>query len=152
MENFENPDKIISLMNEFICTATVMHRNLHLMHWNMKGEGFVTIHPYFNELYDDLMDDIDLIAEELIKNGSCPKASLKDCLEKSRVPAYESSKIKVKDAVESAYKLYETILVLVNEIYAEAERLHLYAIADLATQLTHKYTKAKWFLKSESDD
>ncbi len=50
----------VSLANEFITAF-----KSQVAHWNIEGINFPQLHTLFNELYTDLFDDIDVMAEHI---------------------------------------------------------------------------------------
>ena len=47
-------EEINMRLSQMICELTVGYRNIHILHWNMKGKNFISVHKYFNKLYDGL--------------------------------------------------------------------------------------------------
>lgn len=147
-EECKGAEQLEDLMNNFIQTATIIHRNLHILHWNIEGHGFLRIHKYFNNLYDDLMEDIDTVAEELRKNDIYPKVSIVDCLDGSSVKPIESGRgYDIEDALKIAIDEYEELLDKCDKMAKISSNCELWTINDIMVQFMHKYNKALWFLK-----
>lgn len=143
---------LVEILNVFICTATVVQRNIHLLHWNIRGPRFIHIHTYFNTLYEDLVKDIDLVGEQMAQNNLYPQADLESCLQLSRSKSINSEKFAIDYGIITACEQYEILKKISAEMYDIANTLDVFTIADVATDLCRKYEQIIWFLKSENSN
>ena len=72
-------------MEELIASLKVAHANTFLMyyrahacHWNVVGSDFPEYHAFFNDLYDDLYEAVDPLAENIRKLNDFPPYSIKE--------------------------------------------------------------------------
>ena len=72
---------VVPHLNNLGADATVLFTKVHNYHWNVRGPGFFTLHEKFEELYDELADQLDEIAERVLQLGARPVGSLRACLE-----------------------------------------------------------------------
>ena len=72
---------VVPHLNNLVADATVLFTKVHNYHWNVRGPGFFTLHEKFEELYDELADQLDEIAERVLQLGARPVGSLRACLE-----------------------------------------------------------------------
>lgn len=89
----------ISMANEFIA-----YFKSHVAHWNVEGINFPQLHSFFGELYENLYDDIDIIAEHIRTLDEYAPSSLSEILKLSTI----KDEIKGKD-VDILSELMETI-------------------------------------------
>lgn len=75
--------KIAKKLNILLANYSVFYQNTRGSHWNIKGEQFFTLHPKFEELYDNLVLKIDEIAERILTLGATPTHNYSDYLEVS---------------------------------------------------------------------
>lgn len=67
-----NCNKISEKLNQLLANYSVFYQNTRGAHWNIKGNDFFTLHPKFEELYDNLVLKIDEIAERILTLGATP--------------------------------------------------------------------------------
>lgn len=98
----ENKD-VNNVLNKIVASHGVFYVRLHQFHWFIKGSHFFTLHEKFEELYDDVTANMDLVAERLLALGGQPYATLNEFLEHSvleeRVEDRDLSQDKMVQAV-----------------------------------------------------
>ena len=83
--------KTIDLLNKLLTELTLAERNIHILHWNVIGKQFKMLHEYFQEIYEDLYDKIDQVAELIRIHEELPKGNLSEALEMAVIEEIESS-------------------------------------------------------------
>lgn len=94
--------QISTKLNQLLANYSVFYQNTRGAHWNIKGNQFFTLHPKFEELYNNLVLKIDEIAERILTLGSTPNHNYSDYL--------QLSAIKESNEVSDASKDIENIL------------------------------------------
>lgn len=67
-------------LNTLLANYTIFYMNVRGYHWNIKGDKFFTLHVKFEELYNDLAEKIDEIAERVLTLGHTPVHTFTDYL------------------------------------------------------------------------
>lgn len=93
---------ICEKLNILLANYSVFYQNTRGSHWNIKGADFFTLHPKFEELYNNLVLKIDEIAERILTLGSTPNHNYSDYL--------AASTIKESKEVSDGNKSVENIL------------------------------------------
>lgn len=85
MHRRDNPlnNELKENLNKLIASLTVLYMKLHHFHWFIAGPHFFTLHEKFEELYDEVTEHIDVVAERLLQLKEQPISTLKECLEHS---------------------------------------------------------------------
>ena len=107
--------QIAEKLNVLLANYSVFYQNTRGAHWNIKGDQFFTLHPKFEELYDNLVLKIDEIAERILTLGATPSHNYSDYLAVSTI---QESK-EVKDAnkcVEDILSSFKVVLDLQREL------------------------------------
>ena len=62
-----SPSEIVlsAALKELMANLYVMYLRAHGAHWNAEGMLFAPLHKYFGQLYEDVFESIDPIAEAL---------------------------------------------------------------------------------------
>ncbi|MCG8373926.1 MAG: DNA starvation/stationary phase protection protein [Balneolales bacterium] len=105
----EKSKELATKLNDLLANYSVFYQNTRGYHWNIQGEKFFELHLKFEELYKDLFEKIDEIAERILTLGFKPSHSFSKYLEASVIP--ESKKVSNGNrAVEEILDAFERII------------------------------------------
>jgi starvation-inducible DNA-binding protein len=68
----ESVVELVPELNTLLSTYSVSYINVRGFHWNLKGDKFFELHVKFEELYTNLQDKIDEVAERIVTLGATP--------------------------------------------------------------------------------
>lgn len=126
--------------------ASVFYFKLRIYHWTVTGSQFYYLHNLFEDLYKELAEVGDALAERLMAIGVSPIPTLAEQLKVSRVredPSPKSASM-VSNIVADLDGMTETL----RELAREAERFHDIATMSLADGIADKNEKTLWILKT----
>lgn len=107
--------EIAEKLNVLLANYSVFYQNTRGAHWNIKGDQFFTLHPKFEELYDNLVLKIDEIAERILTLGAVPAHNYTDYLEVSTIK--ESKEVSDGNkCVENILSSFKTLIDLQREL------------------------------------
>ncbi|GAA0449039.1 MAG: Dps family protein [Bacillota bacterium] len=72
MEN----QKLIQFLNQLLSNYFVLYVKLHRYHWFVQGRHFFQLHAQFEEMYEDVAQDLDKIAERILMIEGKPLATM----------------------------------------------------------------------------
>ena len=134
-------------LNEFLADLNVFYRKLQNYHWNAQGKDFFRTHEKLEELYNEVNESIDEIAEHILILGGQPLGTLKDYLDVSTIQEAENKKVKSDEIYSNLIKDFETLLKKSTEIKEEADKENDYATSALIDEYILSYGKHLWMLK-----
>ena len=102
--------KITEKLQVLLANYSVFYQNTRGAHWNIKGDQFFTLHPKFEELYDNRVLKIDEIAERILTLGGTPNHNYSDYLKLSTIK--ESTE--VSDATKCVQNIIDAFQVLLG--------------------------------------
>ena len=138
---------IVDDLNLFLSNLNVFYRKLQNYHWNIKGEDFFNVHEKLEELYNDVNEQIDEIAEHiLILNGN-PLGTMKDYLEKTQIKEANNEKIFSKEIFENVLNDYNILLENATKIKESADNEKQYATSALMDEYLLEFGKVIWMIK-----
>ena len=108
-------------LNELLSDLNVFYRKLQNYHWNVTGQDFFQAHSKLEELYNEINEQIDEVAEHILILGEEPLGTLKDYLEKTNITEAENKKIKSQEVFQTILKDYKKLLEKVTEIKEKAD-------------------------------
>ena len=135
-------------LNEFLADLNIFYRKLQNYHWNIEGKDFFQVHAKLEELYDEINEQIDEIAEHITILGGQPLGTMKDYLEKSSIKEAENKKIKSEEIYNNILSDYEELLKKTIEIKEKSENEKEYSTSSLIDDYIKEYGKIIWMLKS----
>lgn len=93
---------LADLLNDLLANYSIFYQNVRGFHWNIRGDKFFELHLKFEELYNNLFEKIDEVAERVLTLGYVPE---------HRYSSYsKASKIRESHSVKDGYKAVEEIL------------------------------------------
>jgi len=74
----EKSKDLANMLNDLLANFSIYYMNVRGFHWNIKGEKFFELHLKFEEIYTDLQEKIDEIAERILTLGQTPVHAYSD--------------------------------------------------------------------------
>ncbi|MCS7005821.1 MAG: DNA starvation/stationary phase protection protein [Cytophagales bacterium] len=146
-----NKQTVSTLLNELLATLAVFKQNAQGFHWNVKGKYFFELHEQFGNLYRQLDQLTDEVAERLLALGGKPIHTFSEFLKHSKVaPAHDVQKD--KQAVELTVQGLKTIATLTTNFSTLFSESHDNATSDLMNRITFEVEKQIWMWQSWLED
>ena len=100
--DIDKSEELAKHLNLLLANYSIFYQNSRGYHWNIQGDKFFELHVKFEELYNDLFEKIDEIAERILTLGFTPNHSFKD---------YQTlADLDESEDVKNGYKAVEEIL------------------------------------------
>lgn len=117
------PEEIIAVrLNNLLANYSLFYQNTRGFFWNITGGKSLELHKKFEELYRNLQEKIDGIANRILALGYHPENIFSEYISLSLIP--ESKKIwEEEEAIANILESYSTILTLQKEIVEKAIQL-----------------------------
>ena len=118
--------KTETLLNQLLADYMALNVKLHNLHWNVVGMGFEEYHELTEEMYEEIFDDFDDVAEYLRKVDKLPLAQFQKYAEIT----------KIKDIKEKEFSDEEVVRELIAIInYLKASYLEILNVANENNEL-----------------
>ncbi len=131
----------------------ILYAKLRNFHWNVSGPSFYQLHMLFEKLYDELADDIDVVAERIRALGEYAPGTLNDFQKLAKIkeePGVLPKSTEIQKQIVNDFEL------LVEEIQNAAKKiqneLNDEVTASILYGLLEKYEKHLWMLKATIDN
>lgn len=134
-------------LNQFLADLTVLSKKVQNYHWNITGYNFFSIHAKLDEIYEQLNDEIDTIAERILALGQRPISTLKEYLEISNIKEATSSEVNIESAVKTLKEDIEYIIKKAKEIKVLSDEKNDYGTSSIIDNFIVEYEKLNWMLK-----
>lgn len=108
-------EQISKKLNVLLANYSLFYQNTRGAHWNIKGDKFFTLHPKFEELYNNLFVKIDEVAERILTLGHTPYHNFSDYLKTSTVAESRENSEATK-CVENILASFKTVIDLQRDL------------------------------------
>src|SRR6266576_1315781 len=84
----ERRAELCMLMNQRLADVLDLQLQMKQAHWNVKGPHFIGLHKLFDEIYEDVTEYVDLIAERIVQLGGTAEGTARVTAKRSRLEEY----------------------------------------------------------------
>lgn len=138
---------LINNLNKAVANFGVLYTKLHSYHWFVKGNQFYQLHELFENLYDEVTEHFDAVAERILMLNERPLATLKDFL--------AVTTLKEATGNETAEEMLENLLVDLTQLNQEltetiklAQEVEDEVTVDILLGITSSFQKHIWMVKA----
>jgi starvation-inducible DNA-binding protein len=143
----EKSKAIILHLNELLADYSIFYQNTRGFHWNIKGDKFFELHDKFEDLYGDLYNSIDEIAERIKMLGGIPNHNFTDYAKVTSIK--ESGLVSDgKKAVEEILEAFKIILAKQRNILEASAQADDEGTNALMSDYISKQEKLVWMYSS----
>lgn len=140
-------EEITSLLFKLLSDDFVIYVKARNYHWNVVGKDFLQLHEFFKQIYEDLEDEIDDVAERIRALGRKVPATMKNFLETTDLNETEEF-ISDKQMLENLLNDYETSIKNIRTFISTASSVGDEGTANFLAELIEKKEKTAWMIRS----
>ena len=144
----ETTPALVASMKAILADAFHMYFKAHSFHWNVEGADFPQYHKFLGDVYEQLFDTIDPIAEEIRALGEYAPRSLDELASATSIST---------DAVQTPAEMFSALLADNNKVlaglnagYKIAEASGEVGLANFLQDKIDAHKKLGWMIKSTS--
>lgn len=119
----------------------------YIVHWNLMGSKFYSIHKLTQEIYEELQDGLDVIAEHIRSLDISTPLSVED-LNRSMIEEVPTNCFDQDGMIRTLAVNNNTLAESFNLLAEEAEAMKDQLTLDLAIERGRVHKKFQWLLKS----
>jgi starvation-inducible DNA-binding protein len=143
-------NELVTALKILQANATVMYYKVHQYHWNIEGIEFTQYHEFFGDLYEDVYNSIDPIAENIRKLNEYAPVSL-DELFKYKTLSEESTRlIKLVDILGSLNAANQEVINSLNKVFALAQKDNKQGLCNFIADRLDTHEKHGWWLRASA--
>jgi len=143
-------DELKTAIKVLLANATVMYYKTHQFHWNVEGIEFTQYHEFFGDLYIDVYNSTDPIAELLRKLDEYAPVSLDELFKFKTLQEETDRKILLSDILASLLAANEEVLASLNKVFAVATKQNQQGICNFIADRIDTHQKHGWFLRASA--
>ena len=139
--------KITDLLNDLLANYQILYLNVRGYHWNIRGSQFFELHRKFEEVYNELIEQIDDIAERTLTLGHTPDHTYSAYLKKTAIKEHSNA----TDPIVCVKGLLDGLLILLDK---QRDIIHIAmdeddeGTVDLLSDYIFSQEKLAWMLKA----
>jgi starvation-inducible DNA-binding protein len=143
-------DELKIAIRVLMANTYVLYFKAHSFHWNVEGIHFTQYHDFLGDLYEDIHDSIDPIAEFLRKLDDYAPKSLDEMF---KYKTLNEETAQISDIREMLLKLLadnEEVIACLNKVFTLASSANKQGIADFVASRIDAHDKHSWFLRAST--
>lgn len=144
----ETRQEMVELLNEQLADTFDLFTQTKQAHWNVKGPEFYQLHELYDELAEQLLEFVDMIAERATILGGVASGTTRMAAEATRLPEFSNGPVGSIESVQMLVERYAALAQSTREAIDEAEQAEDMDTADLFTEVSRGVDKALWFLEA----
>lgn len=140
-------ETLIELLKKALADTFALYLKAHNYHWNIEGQNFVQLHGFFGDLYEELHDAIDPLAEHIRTLDSYVPGSFKRFSELTDIEdelSVPDSREMCRRILDDNNKLIKT-LMMISKL---SENFGKYGIQNFIQDRIDIHEKHSWMLRS----
>lgn len=143
----DKAQKTAEQLNHLLADYSIFYQNTRSFHWHIKGQEFFELHNKFEELYDDLADKIDEIAERILTLGHSPEHNYSEYFKTATIKETKE----INDGIQKMNQTldsFKTILIKQREILSLAAEANDEGTVALMSDYISGQEKIVWMYAS----
>jgi starvation-inducible DNA-binding protein len=106
---FLDSSEIVVALNQLLANYQVQYHKLRNFHWNIEGRDFFELHQEFQNEYNTVKLNIDIIAERIRVFGLKPSMSMTEILAISEIKEVKTDKLAAKEMTAEVLKDFDIL-------------------------------------------
>jgi starvation-inducible DNA-binding protein len=143
-------NELTTAIKVLLANATVMYYKAHQFHWNVEGIEFTQYHEFFGDLYTDVYNSVDPIAELLRKLDDYAPVSIDDLYKYKTLEEESTRVVLLSDILASLLKANEEVLASLNKVFTIANSEKQQGVCNFIADRIDTHQKHAWFLRASA--
>lgn len=140
--------EVVRLLNASLASTNDLYAQLKQAHWNIKGPEFIALHKLFDELAEEVENQVDIIAERIESLGGTALGTIQETAKNSQLRLYPVDIFSAKEHLEHLTHNMAILSEHARTNIKETEKYTDYGSSDLYIALSRLLDKSLWFLEA----
>ena len=140
--------ELIAILNKSLASTTDLYGQLKQAHWNVKGMEFISLHKLFDEIAEQVEEQVDTIAERITSLGGTALGTIQQAAANTGLRLYPVDIFAAKDHIEHLAHNVAILGELSRNNIKRSETLGDMATNDLYIDLVRMLDKNLWFIEA----
>lgn len=140
---------IVKSLNRLLADEHVLYIKTRNYHWNVVGSRFHSLHEFFEEVYTELAEMIDEIAESARQFGGFAAGTMTEYMQFARLKENPGRIPDQNGMLADLLEDHESVIRALREDIEEAEeKFEAVDAADFLTGILERHNKIAWMTRS----
>ena len=144
----ETRAEVVALLNNRLADCSDLQSQCKQAHWNVKGPQFIALHKLFDEIYEDVGEYVDLIAERIVQLGGIAEGTVRAAAARSSLAEYPLVLSSGEEHVAALSAVLARFSEKAREGITELEELEDPDSMDILTEVSRGIDKWLWFVEA----
>ena len=145
--NTKHKDELVKILQHNLADLVTFKLQVKHAHWNVRGLDFYQVHVLFDEIAEELLPLIDMVAEKItilggVAKGLVPQVNAETCL------TYPEDAVTVEEHLKALIESLGNLANQVREDADKADELESATTEDLLIEVARFLDKKLWFLEA----
>jgi starvation-inducible DNA-binding protein len=141
-------DKLVDLLNARLADTFDLYSQLKQAHWNVKGSDFIQLHLLYDQVAENVLEYVDMIAERATALGGLALGTARLAAAASTLDEYPPETVAGLETVAAIADRLATYGASVRAGIDVAADLGDQDTADLFTEISRAIDKHLWFVEA----
>ncbi len=139
---------VASLLNKLLADEFLLYTKSLNFHWNIVGPHFPELHAFFKQVYEELFDICDDVAERIRALGFPAYGSLQEFSSNTRLNDQTGNIIPDYEMLQALLNDYESVIRTIRgDITNCSKNYNDEGTANFLTDLMEKHEKTAWMIR-----
>lgn len=139
---------MIGLLQAHVSDGQDLYYQLRQAHWTLRGPNWIGLHELFEKIYEEVEDQVDLMAERLQLLGGHTEGTIQAAAKNTRLPPYPLDAVTPAEHIEAATTALASYAKTVRGAIDEASEAGDEGTADLFTETVRGLDRARWMIEA----
>ena len=144
----ETRARSVELLNRRLADAVDLQSQTKQAHWNVKGPNFIGLHKLFDEIYEDIGEYVDLIAERVVQLGGIAEGTVRFAGQRSSLSEYPLVLSTGEEHVAALSDVLAQFSGRAREAIGQLEEFEDPDSMDILTEVSRGVEKWLWFVEA----
>lgn len=136
-----------TILRHLLADVFALYFIAHAAHWNVRGSDFAQYHELFSEIYEDIEESIDPLAENILKTGGVAPANLTE-LNMLRTVGDPVDGDSPAGLAAMVADMNDQVLRRMEEAFIRADQMNQQGVADFLASRIDAHQKWRWQLRA----
>lgn len=142
---------VVKELQKLLADIQVFYTNLRGFHWNVTGKQFYMLHEKFEEIYNDMNDKADEVAERILMLGHTPANNYSDYLKISGIKEV-SGKSDGKEIIKIILDSFKILINSERSVLEKAAQVNDEVTVAMMSDYLKEQEKTVWMLVATLKD
>lgn len=138
----------VQILNTILADEYILYTKARKYHWNVAGPMFNDLHKFFEDLYTELNNIVDAVAERAQFLGGYSLGTLSEFLAVANIEEDPGECPNAKKMVSSLLQGYETLIRNIRGELSKEDHHTDVGTMHFLTEIIQKHEKSAWMLRS----